>query len=1066
MDKPELRFAVAMKGGVSLAVWIGGACRELTLLTAADPAYRELTSHLAGVKVDVISGSSAGGLNGVLLAQTEAYGAAFDHRTRNTWLKLADLGALARKTSDEVPLSLLRGDHAFYPLLAEQMRVLAPDGDGGGHGRVRLLVTTTRVHERPRELYPTVGPPVHAASSVAWFSFTSPMGGPAAQSHHITAEPDSMRRLAYAARCTSSFPGAFEPGRIDVGAGATPYPSMAGCCSETGADDDGRGTVEVMDGGVLDNIPIAWALRGIAAQPASGPVDRWLLYLDPSPSSDPIRRERTPAEMLASASPVGFMQLISRAKKVMGSVESLLDDGAELAAAGRATRAAEAALRVATSVGPADLDAAWQRIDEYALENGRAEAAHVRRLLLNPEGVASGDPLPVPPPLAGNGRERIPAFLRAATDDQHLVLGRPTGGWASLADVGALATTPLVAARALTVLLRSIQDVEAAADDDGPGFRAARLRLYAVRDVVEHVVALRDRHLLLAAEETTSLTQAHALATQRVARDLCHAVDGCPPRDLLDTQWWRGLLARLPSRAVAGSLDAPTSEAPYGILWDGVLACQESVIAVAVMRDLVAATAHWNADVLGASEVLTGASRPDPLSSPSDPAFAVISAAAPSPLAGMFWDDAATLEPDDLPGRKLCGNELFNFGGFLSARWRHHDWIWGRLDAIPTIMAALHHKRPDADDPFAVEDGRRVFRDGFGVSLGDELWVATGLEALWAEGASPRRCRIAVWAARRQLEILREERAFRVDTDEPPADLDFGPVDAPPAVGGDTADAWLDQTRRMAELGAENPIHLLSRPSLRRTLLRLGLGAFRGLTGLKPVDQGPPSNPAPPSVKTTGVWAFVLRALVGPFVVPPLLFSLTSPVLALVATVLSYVSLSFAVGNWATPVHLLFIPALVLAVVGIVLRGYRSRLTALAKGVQRAAWISAVGFVGLWLLIRAARPDLSTLGDAGPWVAGLLATVAFLATQVDAAVDALSGTQRGGAKQAKTLAVLFSGALVTGLAVALLALVGAPALIVLYAGLGSALLTLYYWTGLGVAPPIAYPVPGGSRAAL
>ena len=26
------------------------------------------------------------------------------------------------------------------------------------------------------------------------------------------------------------------------------------------------------------------------------------------------------------------------------------------------------------------------------------------------------------------------------------------------------------------------------------------------------------------------------------------------------------------------------------------------------------------------------------------------------------------------------------------------------------------------------------------------------------------------------------------------------------------------------------------------------LGAFRGLTGLKPVDQGPPSNPAPPSV--------------------------------------------------------------------------------------------------------------------------------------------------------------------------------------------------------------------------
>lgn len=1126
MDKPELRFAVAMKGGVSLAVWIGGACRELTLLTGDDPAYRDLTSHLSRVKVDVISGSSAGGLNGVLLAQSEAYGAAFDDRTRNTWLELADLGTLARNTSGEAPLSLLRGDHAFYPLLAERMGRLAP-GDDAGHGRVRLLITATRVHERPRELYPTTGSPVHAASSAAWFSFTSPIGGPAGQSHHITAAEDSMRRLAYAARCTSSFPGAFEPGRVDVMAGATPYPAMAGCCSETGVDDDGRGTVELMDGGVLDNIPVAWALRGIAAQPASGPVDRWLLYLDPSPHNAPFPPDPAGAGAPVSSSPVSFLQLISRAKKVRSSVESLLDDADELAASSRATRGAEAALQLALSVGAADIDAAQAQLDHYARENGRAEAARARQLLLNPEGVTVGDPLPVPPPpFAGSRSGKLPRFLLELTYPQYARIGGPEDGWGDLTAVGASATTPLVAARALTVLLRSIQDVEAETDDNGPAFRTARQRLYAVRDVVEHVVALRDRHLLLAAQETDALDQAYELATRRTGRDLQLAIGACSTPDTIKAEWWHDLLRQLPSHAVSG--DAAPCEAPYEVLWEGVLSCRDGLIAVSAIHDLKASTAQWSAEVLAASEVLTGLLRPDPLSSPSDPSFAVISAAAPSPLAGMFWDDARTLSPDDLPGRKLCGNELFNFGGFLSARWRHHDWIWGRLDAIPTIMAALHHQHPEADQPFSLDEGRQVFIDGFGATLGVELWNVAGMGLLWNDDATDRSRRIAVWTARRQLEILREERAFQVDTDESlarpepdpapaPALQDPGPAPAPvvsedttpiiveevvveeasgeglvveevileeitstPTSDAQTSDAetsgtqassaeaaraepvveetaaeWSAQAKRMAELGLENPVHLLGKPALRRILLRLGIGAFRSLSGIKPIDQGPPRHPAAPSIRTTGLWAFVLRVLVGPFVVPPLLFSLTSPLAALGAALLTYVSLSVAVGHWATLTHLLMVPALVLAVVGIALRAYRSKLSAMGAGARRIAWVSALVFFALWLTlwIRDATVDL---GAGGPWLAGILAIVAFLVTQADVAADLLAGDQRHGWNVLKGLV---GGAVATGIVVALVALAPVPSIVVLYAGLGCALLTLYYWSGLGASAPISYPVP-------
>jgi predicted acylesterase/phospholipase RssA len=66
----ELRLALVMNGGVSLAVWIGGVAHEINRFVGeTHPVYRhllELTSTRA--RVDVISGTSAGGVNGAALA--------------------------------------------------------------------------------------------------------------------------------------------------------------------------------------------------------------------------------------------------------------------------------------------------------------------------------------------------------------------------------------------------------------------------------------------------------------------------------------------------------------------------------------------------------------------------------------------------------------------------------------------------------------------------------------------------------------------------------------------------------------------------------------------------------------------------------------------------------------------------------------------------------------------------------------------------------------------------------------------------------------------------------------
>jgi hypothetical protein len=82
-DTEEVRLATTMTGGVSLAVWMGSVAREIDLLMQASRARRAvpnpdiLYTRLLDlldilVEVDVLSGTSAGGINAVLLAYVRA----------------------------------------------------------------------------------------------------------------------------------------------------------------------------------------------------------------------------------------------------------------------------------------------------------------------------------------------------------------------------------------------------------------------------------------------------------------------------------------------------------------------------------------------------------------------------------------------------------------------------------------------------------------------------------------------------------------------------------------------------------------------------------------------------------------------------------------------------------------------------------------------------------------------------------------------------------------------------------------------------------------------------------
>ena len=125
----EIRFGVVMNGGVSLAVWMGGVALELDRLVKAGGGsgpYADLL-RLTGctARVDVVSGTSAGGVNGAALALAQVNRFADLASLRDVWVEQGRIEALLRQPFRGAPSSLLKGDDHFLPQLNAAMSRLA-----------------------------------------------------------------------------------------------------------------------------------------------------------------------------------------------------------------------------------------------------------------------------------------------------------------------------------------------------------------------------------------------------------------------------------------------------------------------------------------------------------------------------------------------------------------------------------------------------------------------------------------------------------------------------------------------------------------------------------------------------------------------------------------------------------------------------------------------------------------------------------------------------------------------------------------------------------------------------
>lgn len=637
----ELRIALVMTGGVSLCVWMGGVTRELDRLLRRESAYGVLLEGLeTQPRLDVVAGTSAGGLNGALLATARAFGSDVS-ALRDLWLRTGSLEELLQPPNAHDPTSVLQGDGYFLPQVRKALAGLA-NGVVTQTEPLEVLITGTLLRGRATGKPDDLGTVIRDADHHAQFRFGL-----------LDFERDGvLDQLALAARCTASFPGAFEPCFVPIGHSGMPSPAHV--------DMEGVANFSesrwVVDGGVLLNKPINPALKAIFAMPAEAQVRRVMLYVVPQAAPEPPPEDE-PTPSFASTLLAGSVT-IPASQSISAELDALLEHNARVGAM-RQRRALAAGL----GGGEVETLAADIYLDYRAVVADIIAGWTVR---LVADGDARLGDCSTDTPLwdAARLRDAIVEQLRQLPPAEF-----PSADTA--ADAASWFTTYETVVRAGAVLIDVLRVALGLARVD---FRDLRKRIASLRGQV---------HDVLEATRRRRNAQAPTAARRRqLGEDALDALRGG------DLPAW--------ARTAVGECFGKPGE------WlDDVRALADLLQpAVAVLHEaLGGATETQAAGYPRAERLITGLRCESP-----DAALRRLLALEVVELA--LGDQPPVLEqnveliqvsaegPNGLdnrtrPGQKLNGLQLGHFGAFYETSWRANDWLWGRVDAATRLTQTL-----------------------------------------------------------------------------------------------------------------------------------------------------------------------------------------------------------------------------------------------------------------------------------------------------------------------------------------------------------------------------------------
>ncbi|WP_448657572.1 patatin-like protein [Sphingomonas sp. CJ99] len=727
MREKELRLALVCYGGISLAVYMHGITKEVWRMARASRAfcdgdppaggsqgvYRALMQEIADatgihlrVLADIVAGASAGGINGVFLAQAISTGQSLDPLT-DLWLDLADVealidpdqgpsgpmtklwalpiawmamnrGTLIDRTVEEPAREEVRrklehfvrsrwfeppfGGQRMLTMLLDAFAAMAA-GDVGPRllppGQpIDLFVTVTDFLGYPESL--RINSPAMAEETEhrLVIGFSDPgLSGPAPIGHQA--------ELAFAARATSSFPGAFPPfavGELDdlLAARGEEWPGREAFLRRALPRQWAAGTAErtaLIDGSVLVNAPFEPAIDALKERPARREIDRRFVFVDPTPgarlnlSGDPGERP-------------GFFQTIIGSLSELPRQQPIRDNLESLAA----------------------------RSDRIERMRGIVEAirAEVEKQVVGLFGYTLFLDYPTPRRLA-NWRRRAQhhAATRAGYGHAAYALLKADGIIGRLAGlIAGLAGVPdPQGERAIRALLAQV-----VRDRGGMDFATALATGAsepAIAFLRDHDLNFRIRRLRLMARRITELDQDSSNEGLKPIRDAVYASLSayleCERRDHY--------------QGIVDATDAPETAEAIAAILDRIARRTDLITLDQETDDRLSA---------GLSQLSRDHRRPVLLAYLGFPFYDLATLPLlegegldefdPIRVDRISPDDAVAIRPGGAAAT-LKGIQFNSFGAFFSRSYRENDYLWGRLHGADRLIDILLSTLPPPQQP-------------------------------------------------------------------------------------------------------------------------------------------------------------------------------------------------------------------------------------------------------------------------------------------------------------------------------------------------------------------------------
>lgn len=750
MRQKELRIALVCYGGISLAVYMHGVTKEIWRATRASRAFHRRDDHSQGVESvylamfeaaqqtrnirlrllpDIISGASAGGINGVFLAKALANGQSLEPLTR-LWLERADVDVLldpdakpwssfakfwaqpivwfvlkrpgnvvsrtvAPETRAEVRRKVSRLIRArwfappfsgigFSRLIAEALDAMAqsvgdPDADGEpllpeGHP-LDLQVTATDFNGHPEELRLNSPPLVVESEHRLTIGFRCAAG------ERQESDLAPLFDLVFAARATASFPGAFPPLTVNeadslVEERAQSWPTRASFLQRIMPVRWKRGEIEgaaLVDGAVLVNRPFAQAMAVLRDRPAQREVDRRFVYVDPSPDRMRIA-PRGGSTVGFFGAIFGSLSSIPREQPIRDNLEALEQQSRE-----------RSRMRAIVDALQPEIEETVEKLFGFTLF---FDSPTVKRLT------------------AWRNKAQQAAAEQAGFAFHGYAQVKLAGIIADIAEVIFEAAPDAATRSAVEIALwshLSAQGLDRLAELRGGA------RPEAITFLRNHDLAFRIRRLkLLARRLTHDWDEAEGIAAEarEAARDIVYRAQ-----------------ALYQGRETATGLGPGFAETASVATRDPAAA----LAAIAARRDLASIDLQVDAMMVSALEAMEKPLRRRFLHAYLGFPFYDVATLPLLQGEGMGEFDPVKVDrisPDDAtairPGGTfdcLRGVEFFNFGAFFSRAYRENDYLWGRLHgAERTIDLIASTTEPPLDAVMV----RRFKRDAFLAILEEE----------------------------------------------------------------------------------------------------------------------------------------------------------------------------------------------------------------------------------------------------------------------------------------------------------------------------------------------------------